>query len=95
MWGGMVGNCGLYNRKFNKMKQIINFKKYEPGINEDGYFSLYSSILKFSVPDFETASQFSVETVYYQDPVGMHKPLTEYISLEKLNEIINSSSIPI
>jgi hypothetical protein len=91
IWKGMVGNGGLSLRNVYKMKNIIDIFKYDFSINEDGYFSYYSKFLNYNIPDFNTASEFSVETVFHPNPIGMHKPhieifpKKEYLELFSLN----------
>jgi hypothetical protein len=86
-WRGKVGNGGLSFRKKDKMLKIIQTYKYNGG-NEDGYFSNNSYNLKYNLPDFETASAFSVETVFHPDPIGLHRPyVSENKDYDKLFEI--------
>lgn len=89
IWGGMVGNGGLSLRKVSKMKQIIKYQKYNPVINEDGYFSYYAKILRFHIPTYDLASKFAIETVFHPDPVGLHKPEMENYFKSKEKEYKN------
>jgi len=71
------GNGGLSLRKKSVMLEIINTKSYTdfpytPTFSEDGYFSSYLQILRKKVPEPSIAKTFSVETVYYEDPFGVH-----------------------
>jgi hypothetical protein len=53
-------------------KQIVVQKK----INEDVYYSYWatSGKIPISIPSKEAAKCFSVETIYHEDPLGMHQP---------------------
>jgi hypothetical protein len=73
--GGLVGNGGLSLRKKSKMLEIINKIPYN-GWNEDIYFSAitYKVGFNISLPSFEEAKKFSVETVFSHDTFGVHNP---------------------
>lgn len=68
-----IGNGGLSLRKKSAMLKIINQQPYEPPNNEDGYFAKNLVQLRMNTPSVQTASEFSVETIFYHDPVGIHK----------------------
>jgi hypothetical protein len=89
IWKGMVGNGGLSLRNVYKMKNIIDKFKYDFSINEDGYFSYYCKHLNYNIPDFNTASEFSVETVFHPNPIGMHKPHVENFPKKEYLELFN------
>ena len=44
--------------------------------NEDIYFAYHISNNErfFDIPSIEIAKSFSIETIYHDDPVGLHKP---------------------
>jgi len=63
------GNGGLSLRKRTKMIDIINKKVYNNEA-EDLYFCINTDCYK---PDFENAKRFSVESVYCDNPFGIHK----------------------
>jgi hypothetical protein len=73
-----VGNGGLSLRKVATMKMLT--QKYQKiPINEDAWFSfLLLEEQKINpnihIPTLEVAKHFSVETVFYHDPCGLHKP---------------------
>jgi len=89
-WGhGGVGNGGLSLRKKSKMIEIINYKGNTSDY-EDIFFCNYHDLYK---PTFEKAKQFSVETVFYDKPFGVHN-CWKYLNdtdknqlFEKYNEI--------
>lgn len=80
----LVGNGGLSFRKKSVMLDIIKKYKQDKYIKEDIFFCKYISKL----PTVETASKFSVEDVYYDNPLGIHQPK---IDPEKLKELLDKS----
>jgi hypothetical protein len=78
---GDIGNGGFSLRKKTKMLEIIeNAKLYNYGEAEDAFFSqakgrvLNNPSIRIYKPTFEKAKQFSVETVFYEQPFGCHAP---------------------
>lgn len=72
--GQRVGNGGLSLRNVLKMRSICEtFPRGFSG-NEDVFFSVSCHRLQYSIPSLEVAKTFSVETIYYNDPLGLHKP---------------------
>lgn len=85
---GHVGNGGLSLRKKSKMLEIIQNKPYTNN-QEDEYFSLkIPSSITYHVPSFEMAKRFSVETVFYDTPFGIHN-CWKYLSSTELDELIH------
>jgi hypothetical protein len=73
--GISVGNGGLSLRNVDKMYIITKqHPRTRTWCNEDIYFSEKCLELKFNIPSKETAKQFSVETIFYESPCGLHKP---------------------
>jgi hypothetical protein len=82
-----VGNGGLSLRKRSAMLRIAEDSKNNPAPNpspsviytEDMYFCINMQLCNqlqpgaFKIPDVETASQFSVESIYKPSPIGLHK----------------------
>jgi len=69
---GGVGNGGLSVRK--KTKMIAVTQTVLPcEVNEDVYFAM-QPIIPLSKPSFQEAQKFSVETVFYEQPFGIHAP---------------------
>ena len=72
-----IGNGGLSLRNVDKMIKIL--ETYPNNImmrfNEDAYFSYFCLKEKYNIPSIEVAMKFSVETIYYENPCGVHKPL--------------------
>ena len=76
-WMGMldVGNGGLSLRNVDTMLDIsTHCPRLEYMKNEDIYFCYWCTIREFKVAPLDVAKKFAVETVYYDDPCGLHKP---------------------
>ena len=83
-----VGNGGLSLRKKSKMLEIIKKKPYTNN-QEDEYFSLkLPSTLSYHVPTFDMAKQFSVETIFYDKPFGIHN-CWKYLSPSDMTMLIH------
>ena len=68
-------NGGFSLRNINTMIFITNRFIYNQNVNEDIHFSyLINHVNKFNIPTVDIAKTFSVETIFYNDPVGLHKP---------------------
>lgn len=68
----LVGNGGFSLRNVSRMKEICtNFKRTNMKLNEDVHIS--NCLDNHEVPDVEEAKEFSVEWIYYDDPVGLHQ----------------------
>jgi len=80
--GTEVRNGGLSLRKKSKMIEILQNK---PGddMNEDVYFCHYDNINK---PEFDESKKFSVESIFYDSPFGVHKAWA-YLSDDEQNEL--------
>jgi len=85
-WLGLdIGNGGLSLRNVFKMwmisrqgSRLIQTKYGERYLgNEDVFFSYYATIQGARLPSVETALKFSIETIYYEDPCGIHQPHIE------------------
>jgi hypothetical protein len=86
-----VGNGGLSLRKKSKMLEIIKSKGYVQ-MNEDIYFSNdINNNIKYNVPDYTIARMFSVETLFYDRPFGVHN-CWRYLNKENLDFLINKYS---
>ena len=83
IWNNAVGNGGLSLRKKSKMLEILHSKGYLPNINEDIFFSHnIDAKINYNVPDYTKAKMFSVETLFYDSPFGVHNC---WIHLNKAN----------
>ncbi len=84
------GNGGLSTRKRSKMIEICD-KKGITATNEDLYFCHYSPL---NLPTFENALKFSVENVYYCNPMGMHKSygLLNHLLIKQLLKLPSNPS---
>ena len=76
--GLTLGNGGFSLRNTKIMLEITAnypYSLFASGReNEDIYFSFIALQLKCNIPSFDIAKKFSVETIYYEEPTGMHKP---------------------
>lgn len=69
----IVGNGGLSLRRKSAMLEVLREHPYD-GRPEDNYFCFHMMTEKYHMPAPEKAQQFSVETLMYGNPLGMHKP---------------------
>ena len=84
-----VGNGGLSFRKRSATLKVLERYVPQSGINEDIFFSCLGSELK--VPTVEEAKSFSVETTFYAQPFGVHKP---WLYLEKNQMMVLEENCP-
>jgi len=79
-----VGNGGLSLRKKSKMLELLKYKKlgidnilqnkYGKYVAEDMFFNgYYTKEIKVNKPSFDEAKSFSIESVYSENPFGVHK----------------------
>lgn len=87
------GNGGLSIRTKQKMIEVINHTTYNPSAhgNEDIYFCKYLPNVGGRIAPRDIAKTFSVETVYYPTPIGIHAA-EKYISKVQYANIINKAS---
>ena len=69
---GYIANGGLSLRTRQVMLDCLLRFTPEPGIAEDVFFTNSVRALGGAMPDYETATRFSVESVYTTHPVGVH-----------------------
>ncbi|GJL81591.1 MAG: hypothetical protein DHS20C01_12250 [marine bacterium B5-7] len=71
-----VGNGGLSLRGRQAMIDMCQRGKTHVIPSEDSFFSIQLHLHKdeYRLPSVETAKRFSVETLYYPSPLGIHKP---------------------
>ena len=83
-----VGNGGFSLRKVESMKHICENYVNTYG-NEDLFFAneLYKN--NFSIPDRNTASRFSIEMTFNEDPCGFHA-IDKYHSRDKIKSLFNT-----
>ncbi len=87
-----VGNGGLSLRTNELMKQMIKKFQYNQihHGNEDCFFSNNIESFGGIKPSCEVANHFSVETMYYDKPIGLHAA-DKWLRPEQLNAIYNNS----
>lgn len=78
----MVGNGGLSLRKKDKMIEIIKNFPNESYFKEDIYFCKYLN--DEDIASIDVAKQFSVEDLYYDNPLGLHQPKIQFKFLKLL-----------
>ena len=90
--GIVSGNGGLSLRNVETMLTIAETCPIYHGQLqfEDVFFSYWCKEKWYRVPTREIASQFSVETIFYETPCGMHKPT---IDIALVNTILEKSYI--
>lgn len=77
-----VGNGGWSLRNVSTMKSIC--REHNRGnLYEDVFFSRHC----YSIPTLEVARRFGVETLYYPDPCGLHKPYA-YHDADKVRSLL-------
>lgn len=96
-----VGNGGLSLRNRKAMLKISEESGDSPIPNpsviytEDLYFSINMQLCNqqapgtFKIPDVETASKFSVESIYSPSPVGLHKTW-QYLPPKLVESLLSS-----
>jgi hypothetical protein len=80
-------NGGLSLRRLNTMIEICKKFKIHPYDSEDGFFSL-----KVREPPFDVKKQFSMETIWSDNPFGLHKAY-EYQDMNRLKTLLESITI--
>lgn len=80
--GSIVGNGGLSFRKKSKMIDITSNYSDDSIKMEDIFFCKYLN--KEDVANYDMAMKFSVEDVYYNNPLGLHQPKIEINKLESI-----------
>lgn len=83
------GNGGLSLRSKSKTLETINKFHFNQGAhgNEDVYYSMN---LKGNKADKNIGMQFSVETIYFPKPIGLHAA-DKYLKPEQISEILTKS----
>lgn len=83
-------NGGLSLRGSKAMLKVINHLAWSPQLgNEDVYFVNALRQMNGKLPSIETAMQFSVETMFYPDPIGYHA-IDKYLTSDECLKIKNS-----
>ena len=70
--GKIVGNGGLSFRKKSRMLEITNQYSDDEITMEDIYFCKY--LKDEDIAPYDVAKKFSVEDIYYENPLGLHQP---------------------
>ena len=80
--GKFIGNGGLSIRKKSKTIEYLKTHEPEEGVWEDIFFVKYLD--DNDLPDILTAMKFSVEDIFYPNPIGLHNPINIPVHLLKL-----------
>jgi hypothetical protein len=87
-----VANGGLSLRTREVMIDCLSYFPPEPDIPEDVFFTNAVRSLGGSMPGLETATRFSVESIYTTHPVGVHGTDKYYHSAEVAGKITRAIS---
>ena len=96
IWGKIaVGNGGLSLRKKSKMMELLKYKengiengKHGKYVAEDKFFcGYYVPEVKIYKPTYMKAKEFSVESVFYDKPFGIHKCWWYNLNMSELEKL--------
>jgi hypothetical protein len=68
-----VGNGGFSLRTRSKVLTLLALVPYDPKLPEDVFYAQNMHRVNGSIPSIEIAKTFSVESMYYERPVGVHR----------------------
>jgi hypothetical protein len=98
-----VGNGGLSLRNVDKMIEITTTCQRTFTLlngtpihleNEDIYFAFWCLMNNYKIPTPTNAKEFSVETIYYENPSGLHKPhIDKFPSREFYIQLLNKKIV--
>ena len=71
---GNVGNSGLSLRSRTKTIELLRKYPYRYKKNEDQWFGANLYRVNANLPTAQVAATFSVESLYYDKPLGIHMP---------------------
>ncbi len=83
--GKIVGNGGLSFRKKSRMLEITNEFTDDEITMEDIFFCKY--LKDEDIAPYDVAKKFSVEDVYYENPLGLHQPKIDHRQLQWLMKL--------
>ncbi len=88
-----VGNGGLSLRSTAAMREIANTCNTDKSVfgTEDVFFVVNMQLSKdrYRIPPVEVAKKFSVESVYYERPFGLHKAY-KFLTEEQLRSVLSN-----
>ena len=89
-----IGNSGLSLRNVEKMLEIIHTCARGDLRNNDVYFGYWCLMKNYNIPRVDVAMQFSIETIYSTDSMGMHKPqLHNFPDYESYISLLNKKHV--
>ena len=85
-----VGNGGLSLRRKSTMIDICESVKVDRIESEDAFFSIHLNLNKdrYNLPSIEEAMRFSSETLYAENPLGIHAAW-KYLETDQFQSILN------
>jgi len=84
---GCNGGLSLRNRK--KMLEIC--KNYKCNENEDGFFSFTNEQSLNVIPTLQDKNNFSMETIWCDDPMGLHRAFGHQLDEQKMKELLQKA----
>jgi hypothetical protein len=82
----LVGNGGFSLRNVARMKYICKNVPYTTNrMNEDIFIT--NNLKDDEIPTVDEAKEFSVEMIYYDDPVGLHR-VWVYMPFDKVRQLV-------
>lgn len=69
----LVGNGGFSLRTRSKILSLLGHMKYDFKIPEDVWYAQHLHRVNAVIPSVEIAKTFSVESIYYERPLGVHR----------------------
>ena len=88
------GNGGLSIRTREKMIEVCMKVKYDAAKygNEDLYFSKFTAKFGGNIAPMCEAMKFSVETIFYPEPIGCHAP-HKYLTKEQMGILFKDQQL--
>ncbi|CAF3069750.1 unnamed protein product [Rotaria sp. Silwood2] len=89
----LVGNGGFSLRSRSKMLAVLALVPYDKSTQEDVWYSLNLRFVNGSIAPVNVAKTFSVETLYYERPLAVHRLPVNCSILTKLFKTCPESRI--
>lgn len=81
-----VGNGGFSFRNKNKTLNLLEQMNYSGDVNEDVWYSMHMLNVGSVIAPLNVSKTFSVESIFYENPLGVHKMGINKTDLKKLCE---------
>lgn len=69
----LVGNGGFSLRTRSKILQLLRALSYDPEYPEDVWYAKNLHKVNASIPSVDIAKTFSVESIFYEHPIAVHR----------------------